>query len=158
MPEPEPLPDETIRGNHEVRDLPWGVVVICGIALAFGGFLLHAVLWEVESGLVPEARQAGASPPVVMPGEAPVNERLNTAGSPRLDGLEALQAEPPSYRSSDPVPGGHPRWVRPEDLRADRQPALQGYGWVDRDKGIAHIPIDRAMDIVAAGSRGKGKK
>ena len=29
---------------------------------------------------------------------------------------------------------------------------LNGYGWVDRAKGIAHVPIERAMDAVASGA------
>lgn len=28
--------------------------------------------------------------------------------------------------------------------------ALAGYAWVDRDKGLVHIPIDRAMALIAA--------
>ncbi len=26
---------------------------------------------------------------------------------------------------------------------------LRGYGWVDRNKGVVSLPIDRAMDLVA---------
>jgi hypothetical protein len=36
--------------------------------------------------------------------------------------------------------------------RAERAARLNGYGWVDRSKGIAHIPIERAMDAVATGA------
>jgi hypothetical protein len=32
---------------------------------------------------------------------------------------------------------------------AEQREALSNYGWVDQARGIAHIPIDRAMDIVA---------
>ena len=28
--------------------------------------------------------------------------------------------------------------------------ALSGYAWVDRDKGLVHIPIARAMELIAA--------
>jgi hypothetical protein len=35
--------------------------------------------------------------------------------------------------------------------RAERAARLNGYGWVDRSKGIAHIPIERAMDQAASG-------
>jgi hypothetical protein len=35
------------------------------------------------------------------------------------------------------------------DLREKQRRELDGWGWVDREAGIAKIPIDRAMDIVA---------
>jgi hypothetical protein len=41
----------------------------------------------------------------------------------------------------------------PVDLvkfKKDELQKLDGYGWVDRSRGIAHIPIDRAIEIVAA--------
>ncbi len=46
---------------------------------------------------------------------------------------------------------------RPQELRevqADALEKLNGYAWVDRDKGIVTIPIDRAMDIMVRESRG----
>jgi hypothetical protein len=43
---------------------------------------------------------------------------------------------------------------RPQDdlkrFELEQRMALEGYGWVDRPKGIAHIPIAEAMRIVAA--------
>ena len=33
-------------------------------------------------------------------------------------------------------------------VRAENQQALTGYGWVDKDAAIVHIPVDRAMDLV----------
>ena len=127
------------------------------VLFVFAGFLLHAGLWRLEQTLVPEVKTEGAAPPVVMPGEPTVNDRVGAVGSPRLEGLQELQAEPPEYRSSRPVAGANPPEYRPEDLRADRQPTLHEYRWLDRDKGIARIPIESAMDIVAEQSR-KGKK
>jgi hypothetical protein len=38
-----------------------------------------------------------------------------------------------------------------EDLgkvNGDEEKALNSYGWVDKDGGIAHIPIGRAMDLI----------
>jgi hypothetical protein len=32
----------------------------------------------------------------------------------------------------------------------EQRTALSGYGWVDRSKGLARIPIDEAMRIIAA--------
>lgn len=36
------------------------------------------------------------------------------------------------------------------DLRDQERASLAVYAWVDRDAGIASIPIERAMDLVAA--------
>jgi hypothetical protein len=38
-------------------------------------------------------------------------------------------------------------------LRAKQLKQLAGYGWADRDAGIARIPIERAMDLRAEGVR-----
>ncbi len=38
------------------------------------------------------------------------------------------------------------RWRKQTDAR------LNGYGWVDKSKGVAHIPIGRAMDAIASGA------
>jgi hypothetical protein len=43
-----------------------------------------------------------------------------------------------------------PKW------RAERQAYLNGYGWVDRGKGIVHIPIDQALQQVASGASPPG--
>jgi hypothetical protein len=36
---------------------------------------------------------------------------------------------------------------------AQRRAKLGSYGWVDREKGIVHLPIERAMELVAQGVR-----
>jgi len=66
-------------------------------------------------------------------------------------GLEALA--PPTFPDdSGPFPG--PRLqAEPstefQKMRNEELGRLNGYGWVDRKSGIAHIPIDRAIEIVA---------
>ena len=39
---------------------------------------------------------------------------------------------------------------------AARRAQLDGYGWVDRQAGVLHIPIARAMELVAQGVRVPG--
>jgi hypothetical protein len=34
------------------------------------------------------------------------------------------------------------------ELRAEEERVLTSYGWVDQHAGVAHLPIDRAMDLV----------
>ena len=41
---------------------------------------------------------------------------------------------------------------RLHNWKAERSAHLNGYGWVDRTKGIAHMPIEKAMDAVASGA------
>jgi hypothetical protein len=35
-----------------------------------------------------------------------------------------------------------------QEMRAAQRAALSRYGWIDRDAGVAAIPIERAMDLV----------
>ena len=37
--------------------------------------------------------------------------------------------------------------------REEAQRRLRSTGWVDRERGVVHIPIDRAMDMVEKGAR-----
>lgn len=43
--------------------------------------------------------------------------------------------------------------VRGTRDRARRLERLRSYGWVDREAGVVHMPIERAMDLVAKGVR-----
>jgi hypothetical protein len=45
-----------------------------------------------------------------------------------------------------PAPAQAPTGITQEHAHDD--PILYGYGWVDKNAGIAHIPIQRAMDLV----------
>jgi hypothetical protein len=47
-----------------------------------------------------------------------------------------------------------PQW--PDAVREQKQ-QLESYGWVDREHGIAHVPIERAMEIMAAQAQRKSK-
>jgi hypothetical protein len=47
-----------------------------------------------------------------------------------------------------PFSGDH----RLADWRRERSARLNGYGWIDRGQGIAHVPIERAMEAAAAGA------
>jgi hypothetical protein len=52
------------------------------------------------------------------------------------------------------LPPGPQLQVRPErDLaayRAAEKARLDGWGWVDEGAGVAHIPVERAIDLYAA--------
>ncbi len=47
------------------------------------------------------------------------------------------------------------RAVRGERDRTARRERLGSFGWVDRGAGVAHIPIEQAMELVAKGVRAR---
>jgi hypothetical protein len=67
---------------------------------------------------------------------------------------QARRAEPPSALSpSRERPVGPQLEVQPgqamKEVRRQEEKHLKSYGWIDREKGVAHIPIERAMEILA---------
>ncbi len=42
-------------------------------------------------------------------------------------------------------------------LRESERAQLDGYGWVDRDAGTVHIPVERAMSLLVQ-RRGEGRR
>lgn len=60
--------------------------------------------------------------------------------------------QPSPLAASDTPP--EPRLVvnEPADLktvREEEQRVLDGYAWIDKQKGVVRIPVERAMDLVA---------
>ncbi len=43
--------------------------------------------------------------------------------------------------------------VEPTEVRREQHERLHTWGWVDRDAGVVHMPIDEAMARVAKGAR-----
>jgi hypothetical protein len=152
-----PPPRETVQTGYETRDLSVPLAVTAALVLVVAAVVLHVALWQWSQYEVPEQKADGASPPTVMPGEPSVSERVEALPPPRLDPLEPLQARPESYRSSRREPHRLSPTQRPEDLRADRQPQLQGYGWLEKGK-VARIPVGKAMDAVVEAERAKAAK
>ena len=74
-----------------------------------------------------------------------VAENHDTNQSSPLPPPMRVQSAPPSPRLQADV--GEDEAV----LRAQQQGELNSYGWVDKARGQTRIPINRAMDLVAAG-------
>jgi hypothetical protein len=69
------------------------------------------------------------------------------------------QAEAVSHPGLQPLAGGPALQASPDTdlarLRGAADRRLDSYGWVDRDKGIMHIPIDEAMRLHAERAGGR---
>ena len=126
------MPDMQLQG--EMGPLPEGEprhesaqVSLTGILIFGAGLVVLAVVIHYALGLVMQnyarsaARTRAAIPPLMA---TPVE-----ITGPRL------QADPAADRLR---------------IQRDQLEQLNGYGWVDRKAGIARIPIDRAMDLLAS--------
>jgi hypothetical protein len=128
-PPPAPAPGELPEARRDVAFEATDVgaarviwVVIAGIIA--GGLLIVAVTILFFAVV--------QSPPVLS--FPPAGVAINQAAATPL---------PPEPRLED-QPG-----VTAEFVRSREEPVLNGYGWVDQKNGVARIPIQRAMDLVA---------
>lgn len=68
---------------------------------------------------------------------------------------EAVEVRLPAYASpakdlTPPPPRVSPTQSKQlQELRAEHRRILNSYGWVDEQAGIARVPIDRAIELVA---------
>lgn len=76
----------------------------------------------------------------------------------------ALWPQPPSMapmQETAPVPGPQLQREPAADMaamRAETRRRLNGFGWVDRDQGIGHIPIERAMELLVEREQRGGER
>lgn len=119
-------------GGHETRDVTFRPIVFASIGLAV--LVVAAILamgWLFGYYSAREAAEGGPGRP------------LAAEFAPRLPPEPRLQAVP----------------IRDlRGLRAAENAILEHYGWVDRDKGVVHIPIDRAMELLAERGAGTGEE
>jgi hypothetical protein len=111
--------------GHEEKDVNFIAITKFGIGLTLTIIVSLFVLWGLFHYFVSsEEKSYGAAAPL-----AGVEQNAEKAPpQPRL------QATPP---------------IDLREMRAAEDQLLQHYSWVDRDKGVVRIPIERAMDILA---------
>jgi hypothetical protein len=112
-----------VQVGHETRDAPVLPVVIGVVAVAVAiGLAVLVASWVQTSQT---GRSASLSQP---PGFA-----------------TPVPPPPPPEPRLEEEPG-----AQLQELRAAEDQILNGTAWVDRQAGIARIPIDRAIDLLAA--------
>jgi hypothetical protein len=101
------------------------LVKIAGLSIGVGliGVLVSALLLETNTGGIRGHLPAGATP---------------RAAGRAIAGIE----QTPLFGAADGL-----------DLRQRQRDELSHYRWVDRDAGLAAIPIERAIDLVATEPR-----
>jgi hypothetical protein len=117
-----PIPDLSRPENrHEHRDVNVWAVYKFGIGLAVLCVLASALLFGVYKYFL--SREGGP----LARDQVNVDAR-NLPPAPRLQPAPILDMK---------------------DMLAAEDLILNGYGWVDQKQGVARIPIDRAMDLLA---------
>lgn len=114
---------------QEEEGLPLGKVVAVGVS----ALLVFAVatFWAARILLANTGslRQGGPPAPQIGRSEIGIVDQL------LFDGLEG-----------------------PAQINAAKTRWLRSYGWVDRERGVIHIPIERAMELVLEGAAMPGEQ
>ena len=110
------------------RELNLRGIVYTGIGLAAILVAAAALMWPLSSGLRSLAACSDPPPPL-----------LQEARERQLPPFPRLQEDPEAELA---------------ELRAREDAALASYGWVDESRGIALIPIERAMELVVEAAGG----
>lgn len=126
-------PERTSGVSHENEAFDFRLILWVGGGLAGTILLVLVVIWLVlgdleEYNAVPPGR---ISELALEEAARPLGERLDKVPGPRLEGIE--------------------REGRANSIAAARQrfeARMKRYGWIDRDKGIVHVPIEKAMEDV----------
>jgi hypothetical protein len=114
------------HGHDSADEIAYGKVVLVGV-VSLAIFALSTV-WAAkilshETQKVHEATGEPQRPPRVEQEEIGIVDQVPFNVDRRLE-----------------------RWRREHDVR------LNGFGWIDRTKGVAHVPIERAMESIAGGA------
>jgi hypothetical protein len=138
------MSDETINHGHagqdaeyEHEDLGTRGIFVFLIGLVVSGIVIYFIIVGMYSYLdkYERSQMATASPLVPLKGEmqrgmtqGEVDTLFKDNGAPMLETNERGELR---------------------NFLMDQENQLNSYGWVDQSSGVAHIPITRAMDLIA---------
>jgi hypothetical protein len=109
--------------GHEHREANLSIIIWGAVGLVIATVIIMVLIWGMFNILKTTDQAESAEQqvsPLAIPGQLPPEPRL------QVRPYEELQV-----------------------LRAHEDDVLTHYGWQDQKNGIVHIPIDKAMDIVA---------
>ncbi len=129
----EEIKDDHAEEAYEHQDLTAQSIYAFLISLLVGGVIVYFVVWgmyrfmdarikEHEPPANPLVQQTETDTRIVAPDET------KKFPEPRLEKNERLEIN---------------------DFRLNEEQRLNSYGWVDQKAGTVHIPIDRAMELLA---------
>jgi hypothetical protein len=118
---------ENPQREHEDRDIDARSILWFVAAMVVAGVMIFGILWWMRQSLESRVRASRPDAPVSAKGRLRLPEDAAKIPAPQLETL--------------------PSQVR-DRLTAEEQRLATTHGWVDRDKGIVRVPLDRAMELV----------
>ncbi|MCI0684613.1 MAG: hypothetical protein L0Y71_21090 [Gemmataceae bacterium] len=114
--------------EHETSDVNIRAILWFLAALALGGLVIQVAMWWLKEALVAREKAASPPPPAIVEREGLQLPRdVGKLPSPRLEADDRRELA---------------------ELRAYEKRTLTSYDWVDRERGVVRIPIDRAMQLI----------
>lgn len=107
--------------GYEVEDASVREIVFTGIGLAVGTLVVCLLTWGLFNISKTVSQEGQPVNPMARPGQLPPEPRV--------------EVQP---------------WVDLENLRRHEEEVLQTYGWADKGAGKVRLPVDRAIDVMAA--------
>jgi hypothetical protein len=106
------------QSHHERTDMDPKYVLYFAVGLVIAGLFIHLGLWWIFRQLERQQARRENRPVLVQTSQRPPQPRLQINPQGDL-----------------------------EELRHQEIEILSTYAWIDRDKGMARIPIDRAIEL-----------
>jgi hypothetical protein len=122
------------HGDYERRDIGVAGIIYFIVGLAVATFIVHLVLAGLYDFLDKRARTHQPAVNALIE-DVPMDTRKVAPGYPN-------QAFPNPRLETD-------ERGQLNDIRLNEERTLNSYGWVDKQAGTVHIPIERAMDLLA---------
>ena len=108
------------RRGHEGSDLDFNIVMLFAVSLVIALIVVHYAISGIYRYWAPK--------PSRYPSRSSVASTREEFSGPRLTVNQSVDME---------------------KQRASEKAVLNSYGWVDRDRNIVHIPVERAIDLLA---------
>jgi hypothetical protein len=106
---------------YERKDVNAWAILWVGVVMIVAAVVIHTVVWWLFDAFDRREAQKGRPPATLVQTQrpAPPEPHLQTDAPTDLD-----------------------------ELRAAKERELESYGWIDRQKGTVHIPVERAMTLL----------
>lgn len=137
--------------GHEKTDINVKAVLAFGVALLFGGFAVHGILWGVYRALDKYESTKVEAPNPMVPQET-ISKHAKNANTmePATQMAETSQEVNSRIVATFPEPRLQIDDVHDMNaLKQSNEKQLNGYEWIDQNSGTVRIPISRAMDVIA---------